>query len=65
MNMTNENPKWRAFSNMIGRIMTYSDEDTVRLSTKKAIKSELWEYYNEYVDGDDYEKEETQPRANT
>ena len=44
MTMTNDN--WKSCNDMIGRILTYLDEDEVRRSTKKAVKSEIWEFYN-------------------
>lgn len=56
--MTND--KWKDFNDMIGRIMVYVEEDGGKLSTRKAVKAELWEYYNEHVNGDEYDsKKET------
>jgi len=44
--MTNDNELWKSCNDMIGRILTYLDEDEVRRSTKKAVKSEIWDFYN-------------------
>ena len=54
--MTND--KWQDYNDTIGRIMVYVEEDGCRLSTRKAVKAELWEYYNKYVNGDDNDNEE-------
>ena len=56
MNMTND--KWKSCNDMIGRILTYLDEDEVRRATKKAVKSEIWDFYNEHMEHD-YEDETT------
>lgn len=55
--MTDVNDKWKSCNDMIGRILTYLDEDEVRRSIKKAVKSEIWDFYNEHVNGDDDEQE--------
>ena len=54
--MTND--KWQDYNDTIGRIMVYVEEDGCRLSTRKAVKAELWEYYNKHVNGDDNDNEE-------
>ena len=51
--MTMTNDKWKPCNDMIGRIMTYLDEEDANRSTKKAIKSEIWDFYNEHVNGDE------------
>ena len=53
MNMTND--KWKSCNDMIGRILTYLDEDEVRRSTKKAVKAEIWDFYNKLEN--DYDDE--------
>jgi hypothetical protein len=55
MNMTNE--RWKFCNDMIGRILTYLDEDAVRLATKKAVKSEIWDFYNKLENENDNEKD--------
>ena len=52
--MTNDNGK--SCNDMIGRILTYLDEDEVRRSTKKAVKSEIWDFYNKLEN--DYDDED-------
>ena len=45
--MTNDNDKWKSCNDMIGRILTYLDEeDGVKRATKMAVKSEIWNFYN-------------------
>lgn len=56
MTMNMNNPKWKPTNDMIGRILTYLDEDEVRLATKKAVKSEIWDFFNKHVDGDEYDQ---------
>jgi hypothetical protein len=56
MNMTND--KWKPCNDMIGRILTYLDEDESSRATKKAIKTEIWDFYNEHVNGDDNDNEQ-------
>lgn len=55
MTMTNDNDNWKSCNDMIGRILTYLDEDEVRRSTKKAVKSEIWDFYNNTVMTNDNE----------
>ena len=50
MNMTDE---WEAHNKMVGRVLTYLDEANVGTGIKKAVKSELWDFYNEYVKEND------------
>lgn len=56
MNMAMNNEQWKSCNDMIGRILTYLDEDKVRLATKKAVKSEIWDFYNKMEN--DYDNEE-------
>jgi hypothetical protein len=57
MNMAMNNEQWKSCNDMIGRILTYLDEDKVRLATKKAVKSEIWDFYNKMEN--DYDNEES------
>jgi len=52
--------QWKLCNDMIGRILTYLDEDEVRRSTKKAVKSEIWDFFNKIDDEDEdvYENEQ-------
>lgn len=47
------NEPWKSCNDMIGRILTYLDEEEVRRATKKAVKSEIWDFYNEHVEEND------------
>ena len=55
MNMAMNNERWKSCNDMIGRILTYLDEDEVRLATKKAVKSEIWDFYNKMENENDNE----------
>ena len=56
MTMTNDNDKWKSCNDMIGRILTYLDEeDCVKRATKMAIKSEIWNFYNMEMTNDEQE----------
>ena len=56
MTMIND-PQWKDCNDMIGRVLTYLDDEEVRRATKMAIKSEIWNFHNKY-NGDDNEKKE-------
>ena len=59
MTMTNE-IKWKLCSDMIGRVLTYLDEEESSRGTKMAVKSEIWNFYNA-TNGDD--NDNTQERT--
>ena len=54
MTMTNDN--WKSCNDMIGRILTYLDDEEVGRATKKAVKSEIWDFYNKLEN--DYDDEQ-------
>jgi len=58
LNMKMTNDKWKPCNDMIGRILTYLDEEEAGRATKKAIKSEIWDFYNEHVTGDEYDNDD-------
>jgi len=53
MNMKYDDEMWIDCNAMVGRILSYLDEDNVRPSIKKAVKSELWEFHNKHNGDDD------------
>ena len=57
VSMTMTNDMWKDCNDMIGRILTYLDEDEVRRATKAAVKSEIWAFHNKH-NGDDYDQEQ-------
>ena len=48
--MTND--MWKDCNAMVGRVLSYLDEDEVRPSIKAAVKAELWAFHNKH-NGDD------------
>ena len=57
MRMTMNNEMWKDCNAMVGRILSYLDEDEVRQSVKMAVKSEIWAFHNKH-NGDDYDNEQ-------
>lgn len=60
--MNYDDEMWRDCNAMVGRILSYLDEDEVRQATKKAVKSELWEFHNKYNGDDDYDARDNTAR---
>jgi len=57
MKMKYNDEMWGDCNAMVGRVLSYLDEDKVRPSIKKAVKSELWEFHNKH-NGDDNDNED-------
>lgn len=52
MNNDNDKDKWKLCNDMIGRILTYLDEEDVRRAVKMAVKSEIWNFFNVAVENE-------------
>ena len=59
MTMTMNNDMWTDCNAMVGRILSYLDEDEVRQSIKMAVKSEIWAFHNKH-NGDDNDEDQDQ-----